>query len=889
MQDYLPRYLQFSWKDYLLSFRYPCLKSKVIERHTKAIQKLCEKEGFTEALSRLSSADLWDLLKMNSGYSTDVDNLYALWTKIEPLAHLSTKQLLHLYQEEIKPLEKGYRHIIDEMKDPQKDLILLPPILKLSQTEMLHQVNENLERLSQLTEHLFAGLMFRCLIYKFIKGPRNIDDVAGAFSWKINELNLLEEPLGTHFPHLATLDDDRRTAIYDIFNSVIPEWVQKSWSHFHGLMNVEKMALDAIISPIPDRHYPELRSKIEIIKEEENCDAFCKKFKNDKHLSSIEKVLFYVKDRFNHWFMLPKRVNDFHHYLWVFGHLTWMLVFYGLYQYLLALVSPFIIVQFALNLITNLLFYTVALIPFYLFVWEGIKQFCIYWKEQQITEALILIKETQQFISHKLSKTPRDIAHFDVKERLENAEKYFEQIAEMDEQVSDMNFMENFFSGSHIKKQIAAIQERLCAQRKQISKMLSMLARHIAFRIGDEIEQYEVDITRQQLVHLLEPIQIQNLRNFVKAHSNDDSYSLHLFDMNTDVIHRWLLKSSDLYIQGNEAHQDDMNKPWGSGIPQVGVLQTWRKLLASFIIDPKKRQVAFDLNDLLIGARQMTNRELREKVAIFNEEENMAIILGKIQDYIFKTLQSRPPQFASLLSTSQKKMISEWFKVNEGAIKEANAIMSTILSSGKVNDRTVLLSDYRDEQLSQYYALLDGADYYAWTQEQLGEMVKRTNLARIFFEEYHGQTSRAYQMIRFIPPGNRQKTALFVAKKRLSWFLNHLSTIDLSAPFNKEDIVIFKNNEVRRECFRFDVEIVNSPQFQQPKSPLMIKFLQACVKQNLDFSRELLERYEQSEEMGSKRILHQHRSEKAKRPFFSCHMEPSERKQTQPTRVAIYG
>lgn len=722
MEEYLPRLLNLSWQERLYVRNYQSIHSSMLSCHTQAILSLCQRSSLSN-YSALENEKFWKTLKIKSDFSDPVLQLHERWKNILPLAHLNTKQLIRLLQNEINPLVEAYKHILIELEEES--------FLEAVKRKVAKQTQKNLERVEKLKNLIYAGLAERAKVYRTLKSARQVDDIAAAFAKEINALNLLKEPFKIVIPFSEGLDDNQRITTYDILRKL-------------DTKNKNKAALDEIILPIPKHEVIPLRKKSEIKEDEERLNLF------------IEKQR--IKNKENDWEswmeILPGSVKLYINLAWQGRYFLYALILTMMIQSGLSLLS-------SLGLSAGYLAYTIVLPWVYVF-WKELKGRFFHWKNQEIMESLSVLKQSQRFIDCHLSQSPLDLAHFDF-------DYFFESVKQVKSQLNnhlgEVGYFERWLLPETLIKQAKKIASRLHDQQENVDRWLNVIAVHIADRIGDSIEREE-----------LAPVSLEKWRQYVK-HYGDAEAKL-IFEKNANIIARWINKIPSFLIRKRKDPEDLLSFPWKGYCLRNDSLKKWTNLIKVWVQDQKKREACLDLH-LLLKNKKMLSKEAFQKTM-----KILAIDPSKIQIFLYQTLSDRGAQTARLLTDKQQDAIRDWRNEHFSAIREAHKIMDSVLD--RRGNR-----DYSDHQLQQCYLLLDAEDFYDAVQGNMENKEQRKNRVRQFFEEYQGQSSRVFQLLRFIPSRERSKWSNEIANRRLTWLLQHGGVPNR---LTDEDTIIFKNS-----------------------------------------------------------------------------------------------
>lgn len=862
MKNYLPMQLKLSWKNRFYSYPSKYLLTK-IENHQQSILVACRRQT-SPLLTRLDAEEFWVKLKALCSDKNKVENIHVLWKQIKPLAHLNSAQLLSLLQDEILPLEKLYRSTLLQLISNSKKY-----------RETISHFQNNLKNLNRLRDIVFDGLLLRCKAYKQLKVQRNVDDCVASLANKINELNLLDKELNIPKDLSATLDDDRRFTIYDLLK---------------GRPLDKNTLLQEVLLSVPKRSHTAIRPAHEIKKDLEDIQLLNNRViirlesdQNDdskptyfgfniipaflvwtanKTASSIRNALSYIG------------ITSFFEKIWNIRYAIYLSLSLSTYYFILQIATPWIYSLFgvaAFSTISSVLFCTLGIAPLWwlglkgsIALGKGIKNYLTHWKKEEILEALIVLDNTQTFICGRLSQSIIDIPHFDIQHLAQTAQRYEKQLEQSEFKLKRFYVGERILCKGGVSTQLEVVQSKINSQQKQIQTQLKHLTIHIAKRIGQEIELLDKHANKHVLAPILPSEQLEKLEQFVITFG--DNKTLTLFKNNSNVIEKWLKKIEKFKFL--QARPEDVNyhQPWGGHDIHRDLAKGWHVILNAFARNAPSRDACLQLNQLLLGDRTMTEHELHNLVKKLDVGNRVAFVIQKIQSHLFNTLQARSPQCARLLSRQQKNIITQWYHKHEIQIKTAEKVMSQIFSKSKYgNDQlTQKLDEIGDDTLASYYELLDGADIYCYSANQVESISKRKNLARQYFEENKGDSSLAYRFIKFIPQQEKGTILIDVAKKRLGWLLEHLDKrVKPAKPFDEVDIELFNDFELleQNDKFAFSRFVRQSKYFDAPWTQNMETFLDSCRKCGFDTGG-LLKSYREKNNRVKSFILHQHNERK---------------------------
>lgn len=844
MSNHIPADLKLPVKYNVFNLHYQRIQALIIDKHTKRIQKLCHKSD-SKLLDKLSSALFWTELKQKSKNSSQVNELHEQWLKLKPLAHLSSKQLISLYQDDIVSLERGYQYLIAQFPEEA----------------IKSQLTNNLKRLEALKQHVLEGLRYRAQVHSILRSARNTDDVLASFCVKINELKVLGTPLEAPSQISATLDDDRRLFIFDLLK----------------MAKINKKDLHKeILSPIPKRGHSPLRTP-EAIKNE--LDKF-NQYRNEviKGLS-LKGVGSYVyaatasskaKGVKALWREFYENFKEFLNKLWEspfaenFSYIKFFIylsISFSSYHFLIKALEPIALLLVnvgTFSMISSLLFYTMALAPVW---WLGyqvgkasysfIHDYVSCWKKKEILDALVTLEDSEHFLCEKLSQIIIDIPHFDIKDLNKRAIEFESELNKAEINLERYATGEKFVCGKAIQKEAKKAKKKIESVKDKLKKGLALLASHIASRVGEDIELLDKAVDANKMQPILPKKQLSYLEEFVNRVGDEKARAL--FDRNANIVKKWYEKiQADRFSYEDPNSKGKYQQPWGGSQIRTDSLKGWKVILEAFSKDPIQKDALLKLHSLLRGKKTLSSEEMKEVINALSEGDDKNAILETVQDFIFKTLQDRSPEYASLLSSSQKKLISHWYNQNKREIEQANAKVKQLFSSNKLNitQLNALLEKMSVKELSKYFELLDGEDIYNYSVGKIQSLKDRHNLVRQFFEKYEGNTSHAYRLIAFVPKVEQPALVTEFAYKRLDWFLANLKRgVNLRAPFDEYDTALFHNSDLHLFGeFDFTAFVLGSDYFNEPWSQEMETFLDACQKNGLD-SGGLLSKFLEKKEM----------------------------------------
>ncbi len=857
----LPAEMESSWKHYLFSLKFQSVHASDIARHTQKIQQICQAPS-NELISELNTPVFWDKLKSATLFNYDVICLEESWKQISPLVHLNSKQLLILLEEEIEPLENAYLLLEAELMSFTDNSEGLGSgwLLRLRQSkkEINAKITENRAVLSTLKKMIYDSLLFRCSVYEMLQKPRNVDDALSAFCSKINGFNatstlLMPQELG------ATLDDDKRLAIYDILSQA----------------NYDKALLhQKVLACVPRRNHSALSSRQEVVKRLSEVKKFCHGIMRDldlnghgAHFFSLSQQLttlfsgnhsFWGKDLFKKIGQNLERWGLFSvaHTLWNFRYLLYLFASLAIYHQLIFLLQPFIIATLGISLfntVSTAMFYTLGVAPLWYLGWTVLEDLGIEginlltrWKKQTILHALRFMEEVEFFLCAKLHRTIIDLPHFDIQYITQKIHNFHDQFKMIEESLNTFHFLEKWATKGVLNLKIGAVKNKLLSQQQTIQEQLRKIAEHIAKRVDEEIDLLRESISEDKLEPILPVGQLQNLKEFVDTYG--DSKAQKEFDKNTNISEKWLnqLKKSQFSLVAKEDN-DRFKQPWGGHQIRQDILRGWHILLEASLLNPAKKAACLQLNLMLAGVEEMSRVKFEELLSTL-ELENSAEVMLSIGAFLFQTLLQRPSQHAALLPQEYKNIIIEWHQKYDADIKKAKIEIDSILLTAKTRPEVLTqeLEALDDETLGKYYELLDGDAIYVHATGQELDAESKNNKIRTYFEAYSGEHSRAFRLLKLIPEKERLKFTTELACKRITYLLANFSNGTISKQaFDPVDVEMFHSFALQKKNgFSFADIIRKNEHFLGEWNPHFEEFLVACARKGLPSSCKLLDAYQ---------------------------------------------
>jgi hypothetical protein len=870
------------------------IKINHVEKNIVKLSKITT----TPTLSRLQDTAFWDDLIHSGADKSAVEECLTLWKKIKPFAHLNAKELLNLLSEEIIPLQKLYEQTLlaiqNERLYVEANHFWPAHWFQFDYDVAIQQLQQNNQRLTKIKAAVQEALLLRCDAHNFLKVPRNVDDILRVLCTKLNALKSLKQPFEIDDEYSATLNDDRRLAIYDFLeNSVVDK------------DNINKI----VLASIPKRNHKAV-STDKAIKNELNAlrkfqeqitSELEKQGKEEDYITkSIKRFTPSIikKTWSNSLRAFKDTITDIGIFsillkLWTLRYFLYLTLSFIAYHYLVQTLMPLVsllVGTATASIISSVLFYTLALGPAWYLGYlclqstvKGLYDYFTHWKRNEIESSLNTLVSTQEFIANHLCQSIIDIPHFDIEHLEKRINHQLSQLQQAKTALNRSTWWERLLCRGYIEKTKGSVFEKLEAQEKRMTAQLNILSTHIATRIGQDIQLVERAIFKQNLVPILPNAQLEKLKSFVRKYGTTNALSTFL--KNANIIDRWVDKFERSSMP--KAHEAlSLHQPWGGHEIREDYLRGWDTIIQAFSMNKSQSDAASRIQLLLRGRYHPSPKELDLLIREANVGAKYKIFLQKLQTQLFSTLSSSNPQSAALLSDNHKALIANWYKLHRKEIKEAEKLLNDIFAIKNDSKLTARMNDYDDEALSKIYELLDGADIYAYSINQTDDLNKRRNLVRKYFENYQGESSRAIRFLRFVPDSEQECILIQIAQKRITWLLKNLnSMVDPSKPFDQLDTELFQDRQLHQlhEKFNFSDFLMQTKEFNQPWDKKMEQFFEACRKNGFD-SGKVLKQYQENNKRIKPFMLHQH--ENAKK-LKTCHAAVSNLPERMKSRKLI--
>ncbi len=839
-----PKFLR-SLQSTLFLLIYPTLPLKTINHHShRLIQKLKKPHHY----QLLADKAFWDQLKREA-HSGEVEKLELYWHKIEPLAHLSAKELISLLIDEVRPLEKYLRYSQALLLD--KTHLLKFRWMADKQSNLLNEISSQLQRLEKIKLKVEEAMLIRCEVHQVFNVSYYCDDALGQLC---RAINLIQPNIEKHLeePELSTIADDERIAIFDI--------LKKS--------NVSREILDKIvIAPIRKKSVKTLINKSIVAGLLRDNAAFI--HQNTQALeqhNALRKLFSYtVKEPSERSFDVIKPITDLlekiglikianalYRYRYLIYVTSTIIIYGALMQFLMPLMMAILSIS-TISTISSILFFTIGIAPVWYLISsnasnliQSVRQMLFADIQQNLLDSLILLEKASYFVANQLSQSIVDIPHFDIERLLDTAQKMQHQLTQSANILTIKSSWKSWFIPYELKLSVNNAKVKLIEHRKLIDSKLSVLTSRIAEDISEEMTLLCASADNLQLISSLPQNQIAKLENMVAIYGDEQTKAI--FKRNTNIINLWAQKIDVLHFGADIPQNLTLRQPWGGFDIRYDVLNGWKTILSAFITDPHKKPICLRINELLEGKSDYTLESLHNDLMMLNPEQADSM-LKSIQWFIFNTLSQRSSSQASLLLPSQKDLINKWFNQHREDIKKASDAISSIFSQSTISEPP---DPIPDAMLVRYYELLDSADVYYFAKNKTHLMAKRTNLARQYFEDYTGDNPFAYRLIKFVPKKDKNQILSQVASRRLQWILSNLNVN--KEMFDPIDGEMFHNFRLlqKNSSFHFESQVKASPQFNQLYHVRMEKFLIECQNHGFDgegMLEKYIQRHRQSKQM----------------------------------------
>ncbi len=817
----------------ILRVLYPALPVKQLNVHINEITKIVK---IPKIYLQLNDEKFWtNLIAQNEPDKAKA--LKAYWLKIKPLAHMNTTALIAVYVDNIRSLIRYYEFCEQALN--QTNPWWLPQTVREQKAALLGQIKRDIITVKKIKVAIQQAMLLRCNLYKQFNGTYYHDD---ALNQLCKQVNLLQKNSENVLPvqEESYISDDDRLTIYDLLQG-----------------EIEEHKLKTIITPIRKKRINTFLDKSIVIAKLKQSALFVyqtlKRIKNEQALRKLflYKVNEHPLDFVVRWmvpiqaFLMALGMGKLFHGVFLLGAALLFASSFMLYGYLSQLLLPFLLILLtpsSVNTILSILFYTVALLPLWLYIatqYNSIKQIFAQYLysdvNQHLIDSLIVLESSAYFIANRVSHAIVDVSHFDMKALVDSAESMQQRLGESLSSLEAVQSWKKRIIPQGLSQAIEDTKQKLIEQDKLIEARLQGLSAHIANEIGHEMMLLCHDLSNDKLTVQLPKIQISKLATLVNRYGSVSAKQE--FKQNTNILMLWQ-KQIDVESLAHKAKKSTRH-PWGTFALRKDMVNGWRILLNAFIEEETKKRIALRINDFLIGKGEYELVDL--KADLLHLFPSCAeLVLKNVQWLVYHTLTHRYAIHAKVLGQEQRYFIKEWYEQHQPLITKAQKVVSTLFAHGSCDIHVI--EAIPEDLLAQYYEVLDAMEVYAYAHQKSPLIIRRENKVRVYLEQYQGDNPYAYRLLKFIPKSDKTRVICDIAMKRLQWILDNVEKLQNDF-FHAIDSELFHNYRLLENisAFDFEMQVKTSRQFNEP-SLNMEKFLQACFGHAFD-NEGLVEKY----------------------------------------------
>ncbi len=838
----IPSHYSSSWKTRIVLKCQHSLFQDAIQFHIDKIRQVVSHKPAVHKI--LSDPEKWDALKQNAHNEQELNKLQIYWTKVKPLAHLNSSALYLLYSEHVKPLERYLESMLCELNadDFKKEESSLWRPAWFDQTihTLIVETQDNLAKLKFLKTKIQDAMLHRCELHQQFGLEYRIDDTLGVICQQFN-LYQHDESQRLEVPKvLSKIDDNMRITFYDILK----------------IGPVDSARLEKnVIGVIQKKSIPSLTTNEIVLGNLKTTTEYIYDTVASLELDNIYRKIFtyklnYAQTQALNAILSPliealKSLGIYHllKYKTLIGYFLLFVASFVIYGYIVHMAAPLLLLSLstnAINAFNTFLFYSIGMAPFWYLCIKYAKNIRASLnavlsapKRQQLMSGLLALERSEYFMANRLSQSIVDIPNFDIESLIEQAEYHCSTLQHFAWNLRRFTFRQKMTSSPSFRQTLEQCALRLENQQARIKKSMHILSEQLATNMREEITLLSASPDKVKLESCLSKQQLSKIKSMVDNYGNEQTKSL--FADNTNMVKRFEEHLDVEHMAFNNQKRIMQFQPWGGYELRRDVIQGWNVLLENYVNDDKTYQLLREMNCILLGEKP--SERFLENINKHFAHQSPGIV-HHFQWLVFNTLCAKNPGMAQLLSEKQKELISKWYHQHEQAIDEAQKILSSLFENSRQEN------NIDSHTLQNYYELLDGADIYNHAHKNDNKIGQRYNLARKYFEEYQGEHSDAFNLLKFVPKNEYLHFLESLAQKRLNWLLNNVEKREPKVIFDETDGELFHHFSLLSEqtSFNFDEQIKRSAMFNSAYSFQMENFLRECESHGLD-NDDLLEQY----------------------------------------------
>jgi hypothetical protein len=786
-----------------------------VEKHVNAIKQSLNKAPIdsehSTILSKLNDPLFWNEMRYRCGLAPEINTLELEWDAHALFANSSSQELLKLKDDHLDQLEMSLLRLLQELEANRDNHHLHglwnPSWLIRWRDTAIQDAEYQLKECITLKAKFQKAVLSRLNLHKSFNVDRHYDDPAALITQNLRNLNYVGPDFQVPSFVQESLDDDTRVSFIDWFHAIFPESTHDSLKQY--------------VKPIIQKTHEALTSASAIDEQNRKIALINSELRKKHGLSSVLNLKQNIekKKSLNDWFqiklsditglkIIPDRLIKAVNLLWWSRYILATLVSLNVYLALISVIAPIAVLSpLILNIASNVLFYTVGIFPVWwsLFehgqtIYNSVLNIISNKKLSLINQSIEIIERNHKYITERLSDGIIDLPYFNT-EILEASVK--NRIIEIDNQIQTLTrkgVIERYLPNFILNDSIDIVVSELKVQKNLSIARMNQMARHIAERIGEELQLLERPDQVNNFSTRLSREKLLCLREFVTRNGSQEAIAL--FDKNSDVLGLLLTSITSAQLLHSEPQTQYANEPWGAHRINPSAISGWETLLKNYVLDDETRTSALKILRLLSGQEPMSIGELTSSILSIDPGSSASIWMEGIQSHLFSTLGTMPSDIVQSLSENQRKVIQEWAKDNSSNIHHAYEYYESIFEheSPKSLSSSPRISN---ETLARYFALLDGAA--RGRKIEGGDLCGNfQNKLRDAFESYNGEHDLIIHFIRFLPHHEKATILCEAAKKRLTYILD---SFDKNI-FSDSDIALFKNPYLSDEDSGFDFDSI---------------------------------------------------------------------------------
>lgn len=745
---------------------------------------------------RLNNPSFWQELHQFAENNERINHIETIWRQIAPFSHLSLQALWETKTKHLQPLVFQIEALKKELEaERQITMGYFTP----AQSFHLKQIEASIGKVGKIRSDIaqfetkFQNSVFARLSLYQLSSNHKLDMPVNTIVDEINKLNIIGK-ISVSKEQKGVISDDLRTCFYDWLVNANP---------------ARKQQFDNIIEPIHQKGFLPVVTNPEIEQSKKHFSTFYEDISNKLLVSSVAKKKHNDKKRFlasriATWLsnlVLPRPVVKALQVMWYARWIVLQCILASVYFWgsaiLLAPIAATI--GLPLSIVTNVAFYAIAMFPTwvmtytaYNWVKDTISDWVIRPKKIQIFDALEALDASERLIRTELSQGILDISHYDIKAHLKKVEDVVKQLSQIKESLKSTWFWQRAL----FKPELAvgnSVVAKIDETNDRLKGAQAPIAANITKRLPSNLKQLHKNHLNNKIEPLFPENQFKKLALFVKEFANE--VTQRSFLANTQLAMGLVKALSKQKCMILSACKSEANAPWGSHGIDKACLTGWQILINGAQQDGPQKQAAQRLIKLLIGEQGMSLPELEEVVSKIAPDD-FDNTLKHIQNHVFLCLDNYPYGYATLLSSAQKQIITNWEKENNGLIIVANSFIDkAILSDGP---DISLIAKANESELVKYFKAFEGG--LIASAAKGNSILGAQNKVKAFLENDDGSNPKTLYLVRFMPKQSKTSVVDSIATKRLNWLIENSKKV---TDITDTDIELFYHPALNEKSAKF--------------------------------------------------------------------------------------